>query len=193
MCEYSAKLVAWLDRELDDMDMAAVEIHVRTCPTCATSASKYRWMSRAIDEYLAIHPMPVGNKRSSWVPAISVIAAAAMFGIIIWISFRPDTAHVAPQSTAMTSTARPPTIPVERAKPALERKAHSRHAVSHRPAVSKPVRWLPPEPAFQVAIPAESMFPPGAVPDGVTFIADVSLGADGSPQQIRLQPRLLRF
>jgi hypothetical protein len=42
------------------------------------------------------------------------------------------------------------------------------------------------DPAVQIAIPADAMFPPGAVPEGVTYIANVSL-TDGSVQGIRLQ------
>jgi hypothetical protein len=53
--------------------------------------------------------------------------------------------------------------------------------------------WLLPQPAIQVAIPAESIFPPGAVPEGINFTAVVSFGPDGSPQQIRLRPRLTGF
>jgi hypothetical protein len=49
------------------------------------------------------------------------------------------------------------------------------------------------EAAIQIAIPAEAMFPPGAMPEGVTFVADVSIGADGSVEQLRLRPRLVRF
>jgi anti-sigma factor RsiW len=48
--------------------------------------------------------------------------------------------------------------------------------------------WIPAEPAIQIAIPAAAMFPPGAVPDGLTFIADVTIAADGSAQRLRLRP-----
>ena len=48
--------------------------------------------------------------------------------------------------------------------------------------------WTPAEPAIQIAIPAAAMFPPGAVPDGLTFIADVTIAADGSAQRLRLRP-----
>jgi hypothetical protein len=39
-----------------------------------------------------------------------------------------------------------------------------------------------------MAIPADAVFPPGAVPEGVSFTADVSIGPDGSAQQIRFRP-----
>ena len=48
--------------------------------------------------------------------------------------------------------------------------------------------WTPAEPAIQIAIPAAAMFPPGAVPEGLTFIADVTIAADGSAQRLRLRP-----
>jgi hypothetical protein len=48
--------------------------------------------------------------------------------------------------------------------------------------------WEAEEPAIQVAIPAEAMFPPGAVPEGMNFVADVSIGADGRVEQLRLRP-----
>ena len=55
------------------------------------------------------------------------------------------------------------------------------------------LNWAPAEPAIEIAIPAESMFPPGAVPEGVTFTAELRIGADGSAQQMRLRPRLIGF
>jgi hypothetical protein len=44
------------------------------------------------------------------------------------------------------------------------------------------------EPAIQIAIPADAMFPHGAVPEGMTYIANLSLAADGSVQGFRLRP-----
>jgi hypothetical protein len=61
--------------------------------------------------------------------------------------------------------------------------------VAQRPVVrSKSRAEKPPltQAAIQIAIPAEAIFPPGAVPEGVTYIA--SLAPDGSVQSIRLQP-----
>jgi hypothetical protein len=41
--------------------------------------------------------------------------------------------------------------------------------------------------AIQIAIPAEAMFPPGAMPAGINFVADMRIALDGSVQQIRLR------
>jgi hypothetical protein len=35
------------------------------------------------------------------------------------------------------------------------------------------------------------MFPPGAVPEGINFVAELSIAQDGSAQRLRLQPRLV--
>jgi hypothetical protein len=48
----------------------------------------------------------------------------------------------------------------------------------------------PEETAIQIAIPADEMFPPGAVPEGMHFVADLTIAADGSAERLRLSPRL---
>jgi hypothetical protein len=50
---------------------------------------------------------------------------------------------------------------------------------------------LPAEPAIEITIPSDAMFPPGAVPEGVSFVAEVILGADGSAERLRLQPQFV--
>ena len=52
---------------------------------------------------------------------------------------------------------------------------------------------FPAEPAVEITIPADAIFPPGAVPEGVSFAADVTIAPDGSAQQIRLRPQLTEF
>ncbi len=214
MCEHSTKLMAWLDRELDDAEMAMVELHVQGCTDCRERAAAYTRVSSAFDEYCKMQAAPrlgsgqtlarlvekdrpaanVHSTSSSWVPAISAIAAAAVIALLLWISFRPRVNRIAPELAPAIATVHPQPAPNEIVSPAARKKpAHTRHAVSRQPTSQQTASWLPPEPAIQVAIPAESMFPPGAIPDGVNFIADVSLGADGLPQQIRLQPQLMRF
>jgi hypothetical protein len=49
------------------------------------------------------------------------------------------------------------------------------------------------EPMIQIAIPADEMFPPGAVPEGIHFAADLTIAADGSAERLRLSPRLAVF
>jgi hypothetical protein len=58
-----------------------------------------------------------------------------------------------------------------------------------RPSQILDAGWVPASPAIRIAIPAEAMFPPGAVPEGVNFTADFSIAADGSAAPLRLLPR----
>jgi hypothetical protein len=46
---------------------------------------------------------------------------------------------------------------------------------------------------IQIAFPADEMFPPGAVPEGMHFVADVTISPDGSAERLRLRPRLAGF
>jgi hypothetical protein len=64
------------------------------------------------------------------------------------------------------------------------------HAPAPRPSQVRDAAWQPAEPAIEIAIPAEAMFPPGAVPEGFNFTADLSIAPDGSASRISLQPRL---
>ena len=47
--------------------------------------------------------------------------------------------------------------------------------------------WMAAGPAIQISIPGDAMFPPGAVPEGISFVAELSVAADGSPERIDLQ------
>ena len=48
--------------------------------------------------------------------------------------------------------------------------------------------WPSPEPAIQITIPADAVLPPGAAPEGASFIAEVSIAPDGSAQEVSLRP-----
>jgi hypothetical protein len=50
------------------------------------------------------------------------------------------------------------------------------------------VNWIPVESVIEIVIPAEAVFPPGAVPEGVSFNADLTIGADGSARGLWLRP-----
>jgi hypothetical protein len=72
----------------------------------------------------------------------------------------------------------------------------ARGTASAAPVQSSQARNLspfPPEPHIEIAIPAYAMFPPGAVPPGMSFTADLIISADGSPERLDLRPRLAGF
>jgi anti-sigma factor RsiW len=188
MCEYSRKLIAWLDRELADDQMTDVQRHLGECFACRTRLAKYEQVSKALDSYCAaVVGANVHIRRPSWVPALSLVAAAAVAAAFAIVLLRPHKEQ--PVSVRPVVAAQPVVVPEATRAPG---KVANRQRSRPR-APAQRVNWQPAEPVIQVAIPAESMFPPGAIPEGVSFTADVSFGPDGSAQQIRLRPRLIGF
>lgn len=195
MCDYSGKLIAWLDHELRDEQMAEVQRHIQECLECRTQVANYQQVSKAFDVYcdaaMAVESL---RRQPRWVSVLSAAAVVALAATLAMVMFRPSVKPTAPApastaAVARTDIARPIVVPAT--TQAASKPAPRWHTASHVRAQA--ANWLPPEPAIQIAIPAEAMFPPGAVPEGVNFAADVSFGPDGSAQQIRLWPRLVGF
>jgi anti-sigma factor RsiW len=188
MCDFSGRLIAWMDGELAESDALALEQHVPACAACRECLLSYETASREFAAYYegstgtAIAPTPK-RRLPLWVPiAASVAAVAAMLAI----AFVPRTAKQVPavqQVAAIPSPAA--TAPIVQATSPVVQPVAKRHAAPHK--TSRNTDWAMVEPAIQIAIPADAMFPPGAVPEGVTYIANVSLGPDGSVQGIQLQ------
>jgi anti-sigma factor RsiW len=199
MCDFPGKLIAWLDHELPEHEAAEVQQHLRECKECQGRVNAYEQVGSAVnaycDEALA-SKVPSGTRR--WRLALT---AAALVGIaLLWffprardpqiMARQPVTAAPAlHDATTIASPAIAFETPPAPEKPQSPRNVH-RHPAA--PAAQNRARnWLSAEPAIQIAIPAEAMFPPGAVPEGINFIADLSIGPDGSAQRLRLQPRLV--
>jgi hypothetical protein len=188
MCDFSGKLVACLDHELPDDEMAMVQSHVRDCIECRSQLDAAQQLSGTFDAYCdAVLASRVCRRLPRWVPVASAAVAAAVAAALFLLL---PGARVEP--LASPPAVKPDTSPivVEIAPPALKL-VHRRHPIQR--VQRQNANWLPAEPAIQIAIPVESIFPPGAVPEGVTFIADLSIAADGSAQQIRLHPRLVEI
>jgi hypothetical protein len=170
--------------------MAEVQRHVQECIECRTQLAKYELVSRSFDAYcFAAMAAKLPRLRSRWVSLLPAAAAVALVATLAWALLRPRVQPLVPASRPAVISAGPAIVP--ETAPAERKTTHRRRAPSPVP-VQKP-QWQPPEPAIQIAIPADAMFPPGAVPDGVNFTADVSFAPDGSTQQIRLRPRLVQF
>ena len=73
--------------------------------------------------------------------------------------------------------------------PQAEARGFQNHAVQNRAFRNNDWQFV--QPAIQIAIPAEAMFPPGAVPDGVNFTADLTISTDGSTQGLVLEPSVI--
>ncbi len=174
-----------MDGELAGDEAAAVEQHVKACVECRACVAEYEAASQGFAAYydtttqttLAAKPR---RKVPGWVPVAVATAAAA---VIVLLVLLPRAAKPAPQ-VPHVAIATTPSIVAE-TPPTPLKPAAKQHAAAHRkpPAAN----WAMGAPAIQIAIPADSMFPPGAVPEGVNFVANLSL-ADGSVQAIRLQP-----
>ena len=222
MCEFCGKLVAWLDRELGENDAAAMERHLAGCAECREKLAAYEQASTAFSAYCEAAFAAEARRASKprWVVAAcaaGAIAAAAALALILILP-RARVAETprpaAPQAPQARGTAAPQVaahteVPrtVRSTDTALEatrssalaaptrRLQHNASNLAASAAPTSPARAsaIPSEPPIEIAIPADAMFPPGAVPPGMTFTADLTISAEGSPERLRLHPRLAGF
>jgi hypothetical protein len=157
--------------------------------------------------------MSKADRRSStrvWRPvlagtaALTAAAAALLFFLLKPAEQRLQLPPATNSVAAIASeNALPPSIASKKAPfvPAAaqtaSRQVKNRHQ-SRRPVLrnTTPARnedWLPNQAPVYIAIPADALFPPGALPEGVGFVADVNWRMDGSPQRLQLQPQLVGF
>jgi Putative zinc-finger len=180
MCDYSGKLIAWMDRELPDSEAADVGRHIRACAECQGHVDAYEQVSASFVAYCdAASGKKTPSRLRYWVPVLSGVAAAAVLALVFMrvpvkqIPVRPQEAMASPASVMET----------------VPRPVKAVHRQRSLPRIKTPnASWTPAGPAIQIVIPAEAMFPPGAVPEGINFIADLDIAADGSAQGLRLQP-----
>jgi hypothetical protein len=195
MCEYSGRLIVWMDRELPDDEAASVERHVRQCAECRRAVSEYEEVSGA---FLACCEASVQPRRKTPAWAMGGVAAAAAVAAIVLAQPRVEqlAAYVPPPTHApsMAFEKTPAKFAAVQVcgtefRPCRESVAYRAAATGNSQKVESsrrlvrlprsPVRapmqstWIAVEPTVQVALPAEALFPPGAVPQGFSFIADV--------------------
>jgi len=194
MCDFPGRLVAWLDGEMPEGEAAEVQRHVQSCVECRSRIDAYERVSKGVNAYCdEAVATKVHRGAVRWE---LVLSAAAVVGIALLMAF--PRARVE-RTLAQQPVAAAPALhdvaavgsgdePLETA-PAPEQKIHRRRAAV--PAPIQNTNWVATAPAIQIAIPADAMFPPGAVPDGINFVAEVSIAPDGSAQGLRLQPRLV--
>jgi anti-sigma factor RsiW len=184
MCDVQAKLIAWLDHELPTDESAEVQRHIEGCKQCRTRLAMYEKVSETFDVYCDVEMAAKTRRRvPRWVPVLAgaVVAVAVMFLAFTRTRVAPLPVVEPRVATASVPVAAPPLgAPVPR-KATMRR----RHAVAR--VQDRATEVQPMDTAIQIAIPGEAMFPPGAVPNGINFIADVRIAPDGSVQQIRLR------
>jgi hypothetical protein len=204
MCELSGKLIAWLDRELSVEETAEVERHLAGCSECRSGVDAYKRVSGEFDAYCdATVASNVPREAPRWTPV--AIAAGALAAFVALLLAMPRARVEAPVShssqVAMAASPAAAAAAVPAAiRPTMPR-VHRRPAaptVSVRNQDSSPLQnqnsyFLPDGPMIQIAIPADEMFPPGAVPEGIHFVADLTIAADGSAERLSLRPRLASY
>jgi anti-sigma factor RsiW len=213
MCDFERKLIAWLDQELSENEAAAVALHLQTCAECRGQVEAFRQVSGAFDRYCdaycdAVVASRPGRKISRRVLTISGGAAVAAAALAVFFLLAPQApVQQSPTLAKVTTPAEidvaKPVPPVQAAQPAAaavkpvsRTERHSRPGQGKQSTVQRQreeTSWVASEPAVEIAIPADAIFPPGAVPEGVGFTADITIAPDGSAQQIRLQPQLAEF
>jgi anti-sigma factor RsiW len=182
MCEFSDRLIAWLDHELPDDEASGVERHLQVCEECRERSSNYEEISSAFVAYCDRAIVATTPRKLPVLTPVGIGAGLAAL-VVLWLSV-PGSA-VPELRPLPLPAAHAPAIAFQTtpASPALVRR---RPAAA--PATAQGAMWRPSEPAVEIIIPAEAMYPPGAVPAGFSFIADVSFAADGSPHALRLWP-----
>jgi hypothetical protein len=176
-----------MDGELAQHEADAVQQHVATCAECTKCVAAYKDASRQFAAYYdaATRTSPEPSRRIPlWVPVLAAAAAAAAAMIVVALTLMPRTVTPVPAVPQVAVAALPP---VQYETPAAPLKpAGKPHSAARRKA--QPENWTMVEPAIQIAVPAEAMFPPGAIPEGFTYVANVILASDGSVQGLHLQP-----
>jgi hypothetical protein len=168
-----------MDRELPDNEAADAERHVRDCSECRRRVDAYKQVSRAFVAHCDAVMEGTTRRRPRWVP---VLASATVAAAVLFLVFQPAPVKQIPVRPPVADAS--PIVLETAPKPV--KTVNQRHGIA--PTKTPNANWVLPEPAIQIAIPFEAMFPPGAVPEGITFIAGVSMAADGSVQGLRLQP-----
>jgi hypothetical protein len=193
-CDCSEKLVAWLDGELSIDEAAYLEQHLAACRECGTKVDAYRKVSVAVQAYWHAATTS-GTHRAAPLRVLPYVGAAAAAAAMAFFLLRPDPRLLEPavQPAPVTSSV----VAVPDVRPASPAPSARIKPVRVRHSTESPQSWQtnspPTESAVQIAIPAEALFPPGAVPQGVAFVADLSIAPDGSPQRLHLEPQLIQF
>ena len=216
MCDFSGKLVAWMDGELEPKDAAAVKAHVEICAECRSNANAYRQASDELNAYF--NETPAAEAREWPLRTVALASAtgalAALVGLLLlWprmqtaprrfaVPHAPATASA--ESTSVAQNAMPAVLRPNgglmekvRRRPvtsAENGRTQIRQQQSSLPKKTDVTAYeLPNQAVVEIAIPADEMFPPGAVPAGMNFVADMTIAADGSAERLQVRPRLAGF
>ena len=187
MCDVQGKLIAWLDRELPTAEASEVERHIEQCRECQRWVATYGRVSETFDAYCdAVMVAKEPRRVSRWVPVLASSLVAASIMLLVVLRGRVEPVPVLAPTVATASA--PVPAPSLAAVPGPPKPTMRRHHMAQASRIEgRFTQGQPMDTAIQIAIPAEAMFPPGAMPAGVNFIADLRIAPDGSVQQVRLR------
>lgn len=205
MCECSGRLIAWMDRELPAEEAAEVERHLEDCSECRGRVDAYKQVSARFDA--CCDEMMASNVKRRTNPWTAVTAAAGAVATLVALFFVWPSAPVQPRAAHFPEADRAvavspvlaesaPPVPVHPLRKVSRREVFKAAQIQDRNparAQNRSVYSVPEGPVIQVSIPADEMFAPGAFPQGMRFVADVTLAADGSAERMSLHPRLAGF
>ena len=101
MCEFSKKLIAWLDRELAPGESQAVASHLVLCAECRAQLAAYEQVSASFDAYCnAIAAHEVRRSAARW--ALPASATVAVTAIVVLLLVLPRT-HPQPRPATLSS------------------------------------------------------------------------------------------
>jgi anti-sigma factor RsiW len=193
-CECSEKLVAWIDGELSVEETAYLKLHLAACVECRTEMEACKNISAAVQAHCETAAAS-RTHRSAALRVLPYVGAAAAAAGLAFFLLQPHPRVLPP--AVQPAPAVPSVLVVPDAKPASPARSSHIKPVRVRHS-SGPARGLQPnspraESAIQIAIPAEALFPPGAAPQGVAFVADLTIAPDGLPLGLHLEPQLIQF
>jgi len=210
MCERSDKLILWLDHELPQDEANDLRLHVQTCAECRRCLDDYQHVSDSIGAYCdAAIESPARLSLSTWTSMLAA-AAAVLFLVVANGHIARGPGQRPLPSAAVTAVSSPILAHHNEGQPNVRAALDVPPAPAHKlsrtiPTVSlvrgggsaqktqslnpaQNASWIPAQAAVEIAIPAEAMFAPGAVPQGVSLSAELVIAPDGSAQQLRLRP-----
>src|SRR5579859_2695217 len=203
MCEYSRRLVAWIDGEDSGGEASEIALHLAECAECRTCAAELRTVSATFEEYCGAFLHASAPSEARWRKPALLAAAAAIVLVLVFTQWRrPVTLPMpAPSATASARTTSPPVQTSVASVSSHEKRDVPRHHRRSAPAAptlqarARTPSWRSASDtsSLRIAIPADAIFAPGALPDGMIFVADLSIGADGRVEQLRLVPQPVPF
>jgi|SRR5215469_3723267 len=187
MAEDHPNLVAWLDNELPPVEAAGVALHLESCDGCRRQCDAFRDTSAALRLYTdaMFTTAHVRSRLPRWVPVLAALAAAAVVAILLAFPGK----QVVPPSAISSPVGAIPARQISSAEPlalAAPKPVARHHTVSAVPRRTI-AAWPSADTAVEIAIPADAVFAPGALPEGMRLFGEMHIGPDGSLSEIRLR------